>query len=134
MWLRFHIAETFAFLGIYDTASKHQVVQTAELILDHEVFGQMNLDEFLTFLKYFKRGDYGKIYQSKRPNPQEFLMCLKPFWNELVEYRIHVAKKEEEARLRKMAEKDKQNLMTREEYDEIKMLTKMYEMVIPNRG
>jgi len=83
MWLRFHIAETFAFLGIFDTASKGQIMQTAELILDNEIFGQLNLDEFLSFLKQFKRGDYGKIYQSSRPNPQEFLMCLRPFWNEL---------------------------------------------------
>lgn len=82
-WLRFHIAETFAFLGIYDTASKYQVQQTADLILSHEIFGQLTLDEFLCFLQRFKRGDYGRIYNSARPNPQEFLMCLNPFWNEL---------------------------------------------------
>lgn len=82
-WLRFHIAETFAFLGIYDTASAYQVRQTAELILSHEVYGQLTLNEFLCFLARFKRGDYGKIYQSSRPNPQEFLACLKPFWQEL---------------------------------------------------
>ena len=82
-WLRFHIAETFAFLGIYDTASKYQVQQTADLILQHEIFGQLTLDEFLCFLQRFKMGMYGKIYNSARPNPQEFLMCLAPFWNEL---------------------------------------------------
>lgn len=99
MWLRFHVAETFAFLGIYDTASKGQIMQTAELILDHEIFGQLNLDEFLMFLSRFKRGDYGKIYQSARPNPQEFLMCLTPFWNELIDHRIRVQKQEEQRRL-----------------------------------
>ena len=98
-WLRFHIAETFAFLGIYDTASKFQVQQTADLILSHEIFGQLNLDEFLMFLSRFKRGDYGKIYQSARPNPQEFLMCLTPFWNELIDHRIRVQKQEEQRRL-----------------------------------
>jgi hypothetical protein len=82
-WMRFHIAETFAFLGIYDTASKYQVQQTADLILQHEIFGQLTLDEFLCFLQRFKMGMYGKIYNSARPNPQEFLMCLTPFWNEL---------------------------------------------------
>ena len=99
MWLRFHIAETFAFLGIYDTASKGQIVQTAELVLDHEIFGQLTLDEFLLFLTYFKRGDYGKIYQSARPNPQEFLMCLRPFWKELVDHRIRAAEKERTERM-----------------------------------
>ena len=99
MWIRFHVAETFAFLGIYDTASKGQIMQTAELIIDHEIFGQLNLDEFLCFLSRFKRGDYGKIYQSARPNPQEFLMCLKPFWNELVDHRIRLQKQEEQRRL-----------------------------------
>lgn len=126
MWLRFHIAETFAFLGIYDTASKGQIVQTAELILDHELFGQMNLSEFLTFLKYFKRGDYGKIYQSARPNPQEFLACLRPFWNELVEHRIKVVKAEQARREAEQAKKDKENAMTHEEWIEIKTITAMY--------
>lgn len=82
-WLRFHIAETFAFLGIYDTASVFQVRATAELIIQHEIFGQLTLDEFLYFLQRFKQGRYGKIFQSARPNPQEFLMCLEPFWNEI---------------------------------------------------
>jgi hypothetical protein len=93
-WLRFHIAETFAFLGIYDTASKFQVQQTADLILSHEIFGQLTLDEFLCFLQRFKRGDYGKIYNSARPNPQEFLQCLQPFWNELSYQRGKKAEKE----------------------------------------
>lgn len=131
MWLRFHIAETFAFLGIYDTASKGQIIQTAELILDHEIFGQMNLDEFLQFLTQFKRGDYGKIYQSARPNPQEFLMCLKPYWNQLVEYRIHLAKKEQEERQAARTEADKANVMNYEEWQEIKMLTAMYNPPAP---
>lgn len=93
-WLRFHIAETFAFLGIYDTASKYQVQQTADLIMQHEIYGQLTLDEFLCFLQRFKRGDYGRIYNSARPNPQEFLMCLQPFWNELCHWRGKQADKE----------------------------------------
>jgi hypothetical protein len=98
-WLRFHIAETFAFLGIYDTASKFQVQQTADLILSHEIFGQLTLDEFLCFLQRFKRGDYGKIYNSARPNPQEFLMCLQPFWNELSYQRGKQAEKERQEQI-----------------------------------
>ena len=127
MWLRFHIAETFAFLGIYETVSKRQIVQTAELIYDHEVFGQLNLDEFLQFLCQFKRGDYGKIYQSARPNPQEFLLCLRPFWNELVEQRIRIEKKRQQ--LLEQARRD--DCMTRDEYEEIKMLTLMYNPPAP---
>ena len=127
MWIRFHIAETFAFLGIYDTASKGQIVQTAKLILDHEIFGQFNLDEFLQFLHQFKRGDYGKIYQSARPNPQEFIICLRPFWNELAEQRMRVYKEEEKQRL----QYDKSLCMSREEYEEIKMLTAMYNPPAP---
>lgn len=106
LWLRYHIANTFAFVGIYDTVSREQVIHTAELIFDHECFSQLNLDEFLLFLKYFKRGDYGKIYQSARPNPQEFLACLTPFWNNLVEHRIQRYRKEEEERQRKQDKSD----------------------------
>lgn len=130
-WLRFHIAETFAFLGIYDTASKYQVQQTADLILSHEIFGQITLSEFLCFLKRFKMGAYGKIYQSQRPNPQEFLMCLTPFWNEL----SHERGKQEERRRQEHISREVHNPenMTREEYDEIRTIERMYEMQIPNR-
>ena len=100
-WLRFHIAETFAFLGIYDTASVYQIRATAELILQHEIFGQLTLDEFLCFLQRFKQGRYGKIYNSNRPNPQEFLQCLIPFWNELSHER---GKAEERERQKKISE------------------------------
>lgn len=98
-WLRFHIAETFSFIGIYDQASKFQIRQTAELILQHEIFGQLTLQEFLCFLTRFKRGDYGKIYNSNRPNPQEFLQCLQPFWNELSYWRGRQAEKDRVERL-----------------------------------
>ena len=127
-WLRFHIAETFAFLGIYDTASKFQVQHTADLILSHSVYGQLTLSEFLCFLQRFKMGQYGKIYQSARPNPQEFLMCLKDFWADLSRERI---RQEEEERAERLSrELHDPNAMTREEWEEIKMLTSMYEMKI----
>lgn len=117
-WLRFHIAETFNFLGIYDTASKHQVQQTAEMIISHEIFGQLTLSEFLCFLQRFKQGRYGKIYQSSRPNPQEFLMCLQPFWNELSYER---GRKEERDRLERLSEAKKNyRPPTPEETDKIK--------------
>lgn len=130
-WLRFHIAETFAFLGIYDKASVYQIRETAELILQHEIFGQLTLDEFLCFLKRFKTGAYGKIYQSARPNPQEFLTCLEPFWNELCKERGRVAEKKRQEQISKALHHP--DNMSYEEYQEIKMLTKMYEMIIPNR-
>ena len=98
-WLRFHIAETFAFLGIYDTASKYQVQQTADLIIQHEIYGQLTLSEFLVFLQRFKQGRYGKIFNSSRPNPQEFLICLQPFWNELCHERGKVEERERVERI-----------------------------------
>lgn len=100
-WLRFHIAETFAFLGIYDRASVYQIRETAELIMQHELYGQLTLDEFLCFLKRFKTGVYGKIYQSSRPNPQEFLQCLAPFWEELSRERGRQEEKERQAKISK---------------------------------
>lgn len=130
-WLRFHIAETFAFIGIYDTASKEQVRQTADLILSHEVYGQLTLSEFLCFLQRFKMGSYGKIYQSNRPNPQEFLMCLQPFWEELSKERGKLIEKERREKDSLYYASD--DRMTREEWEEIKMLTKMYEMKLWNR-
>ena len=123
-WLRFHIAETFAFLGIYDTASKFQVQHTADLIMQHEIYGQLTLDEFLCFLQRFKMGEYGKIYQSNHPNPQEFLTCLQPFWNELCQER---GRAEEKARQeRSTRELHDPSNMTREEWLEIKTITAMY--------
>lgn len=123
-WLRFHIAETFAFLGIYDTASKFQVQHTADLIIQHEIYGQLTLSEFLCFLQRFKMGEYGKIYQSQRPNPQEFLMCLQPFWQELCYHRGRKAERERQARIDR--ELHSPDVMTKAEWIEIKMLTAMY--------
>jgi hypothetical protein len=123
-WLRFHIAETFAFLGIYDTASKYQVQHTADLIMQHEIFGQLTLSEFLCFLQRFKMGEYGKIYQSNRPNPQEFLACLRPFWNELCLERGKQAEKERQERISK-AVHDPSNI-TKKEWIELKIITAMY--------
>jgi hypothetical protein len=130
-WLRFHIAETFAFLGIYDTASKYQVQHTADLIMQHEIYGQLTLSEFICFLQRFKMGTYGKIYQSNRPNPQEFLMCLQPFWNELCQER---GKMSEQERLSKMSDAlhDPDN-MTREEYLEIRQIELEYEMIVHHK-
>ncbi len=100
-WLRLHIAETFVFVGIYDSATKYQIQQTAELILQHEIFSQLTLAEFLNFLQRFKQGRYDKIYQSNHPNPQEFLRCLQPYWNELCHQR---GKQEEIDRIEKLSE------------------------------
>ena len=132
-WLRLHIAETFAFLGIYDTASKYQVQQTADLIMQHEIYGQLTLSEFLCFLQRFKMGSYGKIYQSSRPNPQEFLMCLRPFWNELCQERGKADEKERQKQLSEMMH-DPNNL-TREEYLIIKQIEQEYDIFVEfNRG
>lgn len=103
-WLRYHIADTFLFVGIYDTSSKYQIQQTAELIMQHEIYGQLTLSEFLCFLQRFKQGRYDKIYQSNHPNPQEFLRCLQPFWNELSYSR---GKQEEKDRIEKLSEERK---------------------------
>ena len=113
-WLRYHIAATFNFLGIYDQSSKYQVRETAELILQHEIFGQLTLSEFLNFLTRFKQGTYGKIYNSNHPNPQEFLMCLQPYWNELSKIR---GKREEQKRIEELSQqRNSGDKMTYEEW------------------
>lgn len=120
-WLRYHIADTFAFLGIFDQSSKQQIRQTAELILQHEIFGQLTLQEFLCFLTRFKRGDYGKIYNSNRPNPQEFLRCLQPFWSELSYWRGKHEEKERQERIsRELHETPPPTPEDKQHIDEIK--------------
>lgn len=104
-WLRYHIAKTFLFLGIYDQASKFQVQETAELIMQHEIYGQFTLSEFLCFLQRFKQGRYDKIYNANHPNPQEFLRCLQPFWNDLCHER---GRAEERERQEKISEERRQ--------------------------
>lgn len=121
-WLRYHIAETFTFLGIYDQASKYQVRETARMILEHEIYGQLTLSEFLVFLNRFKRGDYGKIYQSARPNPQEFLACLRPFWDELSRERVRQEQEERAERLSKDVHSP--DNVTWEEYCKMKNINK----------
>lgn len=121
-WLRFHIAETFAFLGIYDRASVYQIRHTAELILQHEIYGQLTLDEFLCFLQRFKQGRYGKIFNSNHPNPQEFLQCLEPFWNELSHERGKQAERERQEQIAR--DRRSPENITWEQYCQEKGLTK----------
>lgn len=113
-WLRFHIAEAFAFCGIYDTASAYQIRTTAEMIIQHEIYGQLTLSEFLCFLQRFKQGRYGKIYNSNRPNPQEFLMCLQPYWNELSYERGKAEERKRQEEISKVVHSSEN--MTYEEY------------------
>jgi hypothetical protein len=62
-------------------------------------------------------GAYGKIYQSARPNPQEFLMCLTPFWNELSHQRGKQAEKDHLERLAR--EREEAHPLTPEEQQRI---------------
>jgi hypothetical protein len=56
---------------------------------------------------------------------------LQPFWNELCQER---GKAEEKARQERISrDLHNPNNMTREEYDEIMTIQRMYEMIIPNR-
>lgn len=121
-WLRFHIAETFAFLGLYDRASVYQIRHTAELILQHEIYGQLTLDEFLCFLQRFKQGRYGRIFNSNHPNPQEFLQCLEPFWKELSHERGKQAERERQEQLSR--DRRSPENITWEQYCQEKGLTK----------
>lgn len=130
-WLRFHIAETFAFVGIYEKASIFQIRHTAELILSHEVYGQLTLPEFLSFLQKFKTAEYGKIYQSNHPNPQEFLLCLKAFWNELSSERIKIEQRRQQERMER--ELHNPNNMSYDEWQEIRTIERMYEMQIQRK-
>ena len=92
--------------------------------MQHEIYGQLTLSEFLCFLQRFKMGSYGKIYQSNRPNQQEFLACLRPFWNELCLERGKQAEKERQERISK-AVHDHSNI-TKKEWIELKIITAMY--------
>lgn len=104
-WLRLQIFMAFDFVGISMTASEYQIRETADLILSDEIYSQLTLAEFMCFITKFKRGYFGKIYQSQRPNPQEFLMCLTPFWNEL----CYERGREEERRLQQKREEESKN-------------------------
>lgn len=125
-WLRLQLYKTFEFVGILDTASESQIREVSNLIITHEIYGQLTLAEFLNFLKRFKEGRYEKIYSTNHPNMQEFMMCLPAFWIDL----MNVRKKKADAERRAEEERYKRSTdrMTKEEWEEIKMLTKMYEM------
>lgn len=119
-WLRFQIASTFAVIGIYDQIDAAQVRAVADDILSDEIYGQFTLAEFLSFLSRFRMGRYGKIYSTNRPNMQEFLMALQPFWKDLQaeRWRARIAKeqKERERRLGLNLGKEEYERMRKENY------------------
>lgn len=104
-WLRYQIANTFAVIGVYDQVDAAQVRAIADDILNDEIYGQFTLPEFLSFLARFRMGKYGKIYSTNKPNMQEFMMALQPFWKDLqIERGRARMKKEHEEREREWAE------------------------------
>lgn len=119
-WLRYHIANTFAMIGIYDQFSAAQVRAVADDILDDEIYGQFTCAEFLAFLKGFRMGKYGKIYSTNRPNMQEFLMALKPFWAELQNERGRAISQEQQRQLERDREEWSKTAISREQYERMK--------------
>lgn len=130
-WLRLQLYKTFEFVGIADTVSVLQIKEVSNIIISHEVYGQLTLSEFLCFLQRFKEGRYEKLYSTNHPNMQEFMKCLPMFWAEL----INARGKFENYKRRQQEELDRgrRDVMTKEEWEEIKMLTKMYEMQVTHK-
>lgn len=60
-WLRFHIAETLAFVGIYDNTSPHHIKECARLMLVLPNIGNMKLTDLLHFFALVKAGEYGML-------------------------------------------------------------------------
>ena len=115
-WLRYQIASTFAVIGIYDQVDAVQVRAVAEDILNDGIYGQFTLPEFLSFLSRFRTGRYGKIYSTNRPNMQEFLMALQPFWKDLQAERGRARLAEEQKERERRLGWD----LSKEEYEEMR--------------
>ncbi len=60
-WLRFHIAETLAFVGIFDSTSQHHIKECARLMLVLPEFCNMKLTDLLHFFALVKAGEYGML-------------------------------------------------------------------------
>lgn len=120
-WLRYQIANTFAMIGVYDQFSVEQIRAVADDILNDEIYGQFTFAEFLSFLHRFRLGKYGKIYSTNRPNMQEFLMALQPFWRDLQAERGRaILEREQIERDRDWAEREKNKAEYYKQYLEAK--------------
>lgn len=126
-WLLPHITNLSAHTGAKNL-SLQQIDGLSRIIATE--YRHLKITEILLFFFRFKAGYYGRFYGSV--DPMVVTCALREFMDERNTLIDHYT--QEEADRRRDEDLHNPDNMDREEWEEIKMLTKMYEMIIPNKN
>ena len=125
-WLLPHITDLSAHTGAKNL-SLQQIDSLARIIATE--YRHLKITEILLFFYRFKAGHYGRFYGSV--DPMVITCSFREFMDERNSLIDRFTQEDYERRL--YEDLNNPDNMSREEFKEIKMLTRMYEMIIPNR-
>lgn len=99
-WVKARLIEVFSYLGAYNNVSKYQVTTLARRICDK--FFYFTPAELDYFFVCFSNGEYRKLYNGGSVNPQDIMMSLIDYSEDLL-----AARGEAEIRRKQMEEEKK---------------------------
>lgn len=114
VWLKIMIIEQLSFLGAFDAAKVGQIRMLAAKI--RQEYYHMTPSELTYFFYKFSLGDYGKLYTGRTINPQDILIGLKEFNNNIQNARIQFEEEQKEVLRTKEHEAWKKGCVSLEEW------------------
>lgn len=124
-WMIPHLTALALYTGARNL-TKPQLMELARVIAAE--YRNLKVTEVLLFFYRFKTGRYGKFYGSV--DPMVVTCAMREFMGERSS--IIAEHEAEQERMRMEAAANDPDAMTKEEYDEIRMLERMYEMQTGN--
>lgn len=121
-WLAVQVADLALFTGAKNLTEAQQLGVARVIATEYKY---LKVTELLLFFYRFKTGRYGRFYGSVDP------MVITSALREFVKERNSMIDNFELESKREVSEKRKEPKMTYAEYEEIRTIERMYEMIIP---
>lgn len=124
-WIKVMLIELFTFVGAMDSVTTFQVKALASRI--RKTYHYITPDELTYFFYAFSLGDYGRMYSGRTVNPQDVLIALKEFSEQLFESRLEYEKKKAEEKQEKEREDSRRNAVSFDQWKKIRNLGDDYQ-------
>lgn len=113
-WLKLMLTDLLKYLGAFDITTVGQIKGTAWRM--RLLCANMTPSELTYFFMSFSVGDYGKLYAGRSVNPQDILIGLKGFKDNVFEQREIYEDAKQQRKREEEYEESKKNAVSYEEY------------------
>lgn len=113
-WLKLMLTDLLKYLGAFDITTVGQIKGTAGRM--RLLCANMTPSELTYFFMSFSVGDYGKLYAGRSVNPQDILIGLKGFKDNVFEQREIYEDAKQQRKREEEYEESKKNAVSYEEY------------------